>query len=249
MSTRRAVAYSLANDISYGPTPIEQAIPRIEALQSESADDTVLEAAVSRHLSYLYATVGRFDEARELERRAAPILEEAQVESMSWGSLGASSRTKVLLGDVAGAMDDLRAKWHAYPVEDGKTQTLAIAAAHALALLYCQEGRWEDAERTLAAFRRDDRETGTRLLAESQLAVDYGNYEEAVTLARRVVDGGERRDGLIFRAEAWLVLADAHRAAGQDQEAETATAQALSLLEQKGHLVAIDRLRDGIPIY
>ena len=63
----------------------------------------MLDAAVGRHLSYLYAMAGRFDEARELERQAAPVLEEAQVESLSWGSLGASSRAKLLMGDVDGA--------------------------------------------------------------------------------------------------------------------------------------------------
>ena len=246
MSTRRAVVYSLANDISFGPMPVALAIPRAERLRTESRDDHVLEAAVDRHLSLLYAMAGRFEEARSLELHAGPVLEEADLESLSWGSLGASSRTKILLGDVAGAERDLRAKWRAYPVEAGTSQSLAIAAAQALACLYCREGRWEEAEGCLAAVRREGSENGDGRIAAAGLASHYGNHEEAVTLARRAVEMRQRTDALSGRAEAWLALARAERAAGHIEGADSAIAMALSLLDQKGNIAAAAQVRDSL---
>ena len=82
---------------------------------------------------------GRFEEARSLELMVAPVLEQARVMTLSWGSLSASARVKMLLGDIAGAERDLKTKWHVYPVEAGKTQSHAIEAALQLACLYCEQ--------------------------------------------------------------------------------------------------------------
>jgi tetratricopeptide (TPR) repeat protein len=244
MSTRRAVAYSLANDTTYGPTPVGLAIPRCERLRAESGDDRVLWAAVGRHVSLLYAMAGRFDEARALEQEVSGVLEDAAVESLSWGSLGASSRMKILVGDIAGAEHDLWTKWHVYPVEAGKTQRLAIAAAYALAGLYAEQGRWDQAEECLAAFRRDKRETTNRLIVEARIASHYGNHEEAVTLARRVVKHRDATsDALTSRGEGWVALACVLRAAGHTGEADRAVTEALALFEQKGDVADAERVR------
>ena len=245
MSTRRAVAYSLVNDNSYGPMPVAQAIVRGERLRSESSDDHVLEAAVGRHLSLLYAMAGRFEEARSLELTVAPVLENARVMTLSWGSLSASARTKMLLGDVAGAERDLKTKWHVYPAEAGKTQTRAhaIDAAHQLACLYCKDGRWDEAEECLDSIKREGPENSTRMIAEAMLASHHRNHDEAVTLARRVVELRQSSDALTGRAEAWLTLAEAARAAGHADEAGAAIVEALSLYEQKGNITAAAGIR------
>jgi hypothetical protein len=245
MSTRRAVAYSLANDISLGPMPLVAATPRLEALKASSGDDAVLDAAVGRHLSYLYAMVGRFDESRLLETQAAPVVDEAQVESLSWGSLGASSRAKLLMGDVDGAAHDLRAKWHAYPVEDGKMQALAIGAARQLAWVYCLAGRWEEAEACIAALKRQGHES-VHQGAAAMLATHYGNHEEAVTLARRVVDGRKQSENLVANGEAWIGLSKALRGAGMNEEADDAMARGLDLYEQKGNVVGAEQARAAV---
>ena len=246
MSTRRAVAYSLANDVSIGPMPLDAAVPRLEGLKASSGEDAVLDAAVGRHLSYVYAMAGRFDEARALERQAAPVLEEAQVESLSWGSLGASSRAKLLTGDVDGAAHDLRTKWHVYPVEGGKMQKLAIAAAKQLAWVYCEAGRWDEAEACMAALRRQGHD-GANPRAEALLATHYGNHEEAVLLARRVLEERKHSDVLVANGEAWIGLSKALRGAGMSEEADDAMAQGLDLFEQKGNVVGAALVR-GAPL-
>jgi tetratricopeptide (TPR) repeat protein len=147
---RRAVAFSLASNLTFGPVPVEGAIPRCEQLLQTSRGDRVLEAAIGRRLAELLAMAGRFDEARDYLARATPVLDEAWVESASWGSLASACRARRLMGDHEGAERDLRAQWLAYPVEDGKPQAIAIRCAHALAGLYCDQGRWEEAEQCIA---------------------------------------------------------------------------------------------------
>ena len=243
MSTRRAVAYSLANDITYGPMPVAVAIPRAESLRTGSDDDHVLQAAVGRHLALLYAMAGRFDDARSLELEVAPVLEDAGLESLSWGSLGASARTKILLGDIGGAEHDLRTKWRIYPVENGKTQTLAIAAAQQLACLYCRVGRCDEAEACLYALGREGRKTSQQMIAEAGIASNYGNHEKATVLARRAVEIRERTDALTGRGEAWLALAESERAAGRTEDAESAIEKSLLLFEEKGNVAAAAQVR------
>ena len=75
------------------------------------------------------------------------------------------------------------------------------------------------------------------------LASHYGNHEEAVILARRAVDKRQRTDVLNSRAEAWLTLAEAERAAGRADEAGVGITQALFLYEQKGNVASAARLR------
>jgi class 3 adenylate cyclase len=244
MSTRRAVAYSLSNDTSMGPMPVTEGIQRLEALRLDTRDDAVLEAAVSRQLSLLYAMGGRFEESRAIENRVATILQEASVESLSWGSLGAAARAKFVMGDIAGAEHDYRTKWRVYPVEDGKYQKLAIASAFALADLYCQERRWDEAEAVLATVRRETHEgAGAGSLAASRLATHYGNHEEAVTLARRTVERLDKTDYTPSRAEAWRALTEAYRGAEMRDDAELALAMTFSLYEQKGNLTSAEHLR------
>jgi tetratricopeptide (TPR) repeat protein len=120
-STRRAVSFSLAMDIAGGPTPVAEGIPRLELLLEET-HDPVTAAAIERQLGLLFAMAGRFDEAREYEAKAAPVLDEAWVESASWGSMSSTSAAKRLMGDLAGAAQDMKAKCLAYPIEDGKPQ-------------------------------------------------------------------------------------------------------------------------------
>jgi hypothetical protein len=217
-------------------------MPRLEELKASSKGDAVLAAAVGRHLSYLYAMVGRFDESRSLEHEAAPVLDEAQVESLSWGSLGASSRAKLLMGDVDGAANDLRTKWHVYPVEAGKMQKLAIAAAKQLAWVYCQAERWDEAEACIASLRRQGDESVNQSAA-ALLATHYGNHEEAVILSRRVIEGRAGSDVLVANGEAWIGLSKALRGAGMNDEADDAMAQGLDFFEQKGNVVGAEQAR------
>ncbi len=243
ISTRRAVAFSLASDLVFGATPVADAIARCEQLHDASGDDPALEAAISRRLSELFAMAGRFEESRALERQARGVLEEAQLESLTWGTLGASARAKILMGDRTGAEHDLIAQWNAYPVEGGKTQRLAIAAAYNLATFYCDEGRWDEAEECLATYRHQALEWPRRLALDARVAAHHGRLAEALTLAQRAVEKQKQSDDLNTNAGMWLALAEVQGAAGNNAEAKDAVARALALYEQKGNVAAAARLR------
>jgi class 3 adenylate cyclase/tetratricopeptide (TPR) repeat protein len=237
--TRRAVSFSLSMDLTGGPTPVADAIPRLERLLEETRDP-VTAAAIERNLGCVYAMAGRFEEARECEARAAPVLNEAWVESASWGSMSNASAAKRLMGDLAGAERDMRAKWLAYPVEDGKPQKIAMNAAYALAGLLCDQGRWEEAQEVVAPYRALRGQGGL----EARLAAHHGRFDEALALAEHLAEGAERGgDNLNGRAGTWLMLAEVQRAAGLDTEADASTGRAIAYYEQKGNVAAIGRVR------
>jgi tetratricopeptide (TPR) repeat protein len=246
MSTRRAVVNSLANDMPLSPIPVEEALERIDQLLAISGDDRVLQAAITRHRGALLAMAGRFDESRECGRWADPILDEAGVESLSWGSLGSASYARFLAGDVDGAARAIAEKWHAYPVEDGKTQSLAISAAYVLANFYCDQGRWEDARRCIDAYPNARLENPSRLSAEGRIAAHLGSFEKALELAHRAVEGVERTDLLNDRAARWLGLAEVQRAAGLEADADVSLENAIRLFEQKGNVAAVALVRAGM---
>jgi tetratricopeptide (TPR) repeat protein len=238
-STFRAVAYSLSNDLRTSPIPVAVAIARCEELLEASRDDRVLEAALSRQLGYLMAMAGRFDEARALVEPTGPVLDKAWVESASWGSLGPAAEAMRLYGDREGAKQAWLAKWRAYPVEDGKTQGLAIGACYALASLCCDEGRWAEAEEYASHYRA--RFPNDQL--EARLAAHRGEFDRALSLARGFVERSEQSDSPNGRASAWKTLAEVERAAGNTDAANAALATAIGFYEQKGNVAAAEQLR------
>ena len=81
-------------------------------------------------------------------------------------------------------------------------------------------------------------------MAEARLKAHRGEHDEALELARSVVEHEDRGDELNGRALMWLGLAEVQRASGRPQEAVEATAAALALYEQKGNIAAADRVRN-----
>ncbi len=241
-STRRAVVYSLANDVTGGPTPVPDAIARCEALLATCGDDRVLTAAVTRHLGALLAMAGRFDEFRSCEARSAPVLDEAAVESLSWGSLSAGAYGKMLAGDYEGAEQALRAKWRVYPVEVGKTQILAVGAAYGLTNLLCSLGRWDEAEECLAAVRHTGHPSPARILAEARLAAQRGRHDEGLALAEKLSRRNGQSDNLNALAGIRLGIAEVQRAAGLEEAAARSVRRAVMLFEQKGNVAGTQRL-------
>jgi predicted ATPase/class 3 adenylate cyclase len=245
MSTRRAVTYSYAGQITGAPIPVEQSLARVEALIASCGDDPVLQAAMTRYRSLLLAMAGRFEESRACERTARPILEEANLESLSWGSLGTAASAMRISGDLEGAARYMEERWRAYPVESGKTQKIAIGAAQGLANIYCESGRWQEAEQLVALATSYGDDDGL-LNARAHLAAHHGRFEEALTLAHRFVEQRKQTEDLSDRAEAWLVLAKVERAAGLVAEADGSLNAAIRLYERRGNVAGIARARAAV---
>jgi class 3 adenylate cyclase/tetratricopeptide (TPR) repeat protein len=242
--TRRTVTQSLGGALTRGPTPVDYATNRCEELLEQNRDDRELAAAIMRQLGLLYAMAGRFEDAREYESRAARVLEESRIATTSFAYLTVSADTKVLLGDRAGAERDIRQKWQGRSergAEGAQPLAIAVTTAGQLANFYCDEGRWDEAEACLAAY------PGYRLgssgdMAEARLKAHRGEHDEALELARSVVEHEDQTDQLNAQARMRLCLAEVQRAAGRDEDAARSVARAIELYELKGNVAAADQV-------
>ena len=163
---------------------------------------------------------------------------------------------KELSGDVVGAEEDWIAIWTELRSEGGRYRAWGLSAAAQLALLYADQGRWDDAATCLSygeegsdlpygkvyPSTRGKPYSYLRHAAQARVAAHLGDTTTALELARRAVDGVEHtKSGL--RPRVLLEAAEVERAAGHPAEADAAVARALELYEQKGNVVAAARVR------
>jgi DNA-binding SARP family transcriptional activator len=250
----REVIGSLVRALCHGPAPVGEAIRRCEELREQHRTDRALEAVVTRCLSSLYAMAGRFDEARESVERSGVFLDELDHSTHSWIYRTHAAEAKELLGDRVGAEQDLIAKWRRKGdvAQDYTPDRRGMGAAYYLSLLYCDDGRWDDAERCLEYGRevpvppRFRPESARGLAARARVAAHRGELAEAVALAQRGVELADQSDMLNLRGRVWLARAEVQRAAGAAAEADAAVAEAIRLYELKGNVAAAGRLRSAL---
>jgi tetratricopeptide (TPR) repeat protein len=250
VTIRRQVAGTLAYALCDGPTQVREAIERCRQLLESTRGHRADEAVITRCLAALYGMAGRLDEARDCVERSGPILDELNLVSISWVYKVVAAEAKELIGDLAGAEEELRAKWmHFRNRGDCDPDARAMVAACLLALLYCDEGRWEDAEACLEYGSEVPEppyflhEAVVRLAAAGRVAAHRGELPEAIAYAERAVALAGRSDFLNLRARVCLAAADVQRAAGRGSEAHAATVEALRLYEAKGNVTAAAPLR------
>jgi tetratricopeptide (TPR) repeat protein len=254
MHVRRIIVASLARNLAErGPMPVGEAIARCEALLETDGSDPVIEATVTRCMSLLLAMAGRTDEALEHAERSGSTFDELRHQPHSAHFRTMAVEARRLAGDRVGAERELMGQWtFLRRLRDGAPDKRAAAVAFRLADLYCDEGRWVDAERFFAEALTlpDGGEYAgivNRLAVEARLEAHYGRHEAAVALARRAVREVERSDDINLTARMWSALAAQLRGAGFDTEADDATARSLELYERKGNVAAATRLRADMP--
>src|SRR4029077_9861257 len=124
-----------------------------------------------------------------------------------------------------GAEADVKAMGHpTRDVHGGAPDSRAMHAAYRLAYLYCDDGRWSEAEECLAFhgdFHIPDVETvaAYRHAALARLKAHSGELVQAATLAQRAVEVAEATDMLNVRAKIWLAMAEVRQANGEEAEA------------------------------
>jgi tetratricopeptide (TPR) repeat protein len=222
-----------------------------ELLRAGQTDETH-QAIVGRSLAVLSAMAGRFDDTRELLERTEPVLERYDELVYSWVYLVIVGEAKELIGDRAGAEEALIAKWQWFrDLGDFPVDGRAMHAAYLLALLYCDEGRWDDAERFLAFGDQIPvpsyflHEAVLGLAARARVAAYRGDLERGVALGRQAVALAEQSDFLNLQATTWLALGEALRRAGDEQGADAAVGTALDRYSTKGNVAAAARLLDS----
>ena len=249
---RRRVVGSIGMQLCFGPTPVGAGIRRGEELREAHGNDRVLEAAITRHLSYLYAMAGRAKEALEAARASSLVLDELheRTQSLEWQRIAAWACQ--LAGDGAGAERELTARWLQLRARaGGSPDWYSRVAADDLANFYCDEGRWNEAADLLTyCSGLDGGEDPRSHIVRARLAAHRGEYAEALALIEPVVESTERKrpEALNNRAIVQQALAEVQRAAGNSADAEAAVAKALALYEQKGNVAAAERVRASVPI-
>jgi class 3 adenylate cyclase/tetratricopeptide (TPR) repeat protein len=249
---RRQAITQIAWILVLGPAPVGDAIRRCEELILIDPSD-LQESRVSGRMSALVAMAGRAEEALELVERSSRLCDEFTAVVPSLITSDAVAEAKEYAGDRAAAIEEREAQCEKLDeIFAGRLEAWAISAVYKLALLYCDEGRWEDAERRLAygaelpvpaQFRQ---EAVLRLAGRARLAAHHGRHDEAVGLATKAVELAEQSDMLNLRGRIWEALAEVQRAAGREAEAAAVVATALALYEQKENVAAAERLRSMV---
>ncbi len=249
MSTRRAVVYSLANDMPRGPMPVGEALasvrPAARAVRRRSR-------AARRRSRAIAASCSRWQGGSTRRASASagrrPILDEAGVESLSWGSLGSASYAKLLTGDrgrcTAGdrrrsgtptrSRTGRRRGWRSAPHSSSRASTATRAA-----------GR-----RPSSASPRTARRSPARIPPgcpprHGSRHITAGSRRRSSSLERAVERVERQRHAQRPRESGGLSLAEVQRAAGLDAEADASVEQAIRLFEQKGNVAAIALVREA----
>jgi class 3 adenylate cyclase/tetratricopeptide (TPR) repeat protein len=235
----------LGTSIFWGPTPLVEGLPRVEAFL-EAARGKTLESWLTRPIAGFYAMQGRFDEARALLDHARSIVEEMsrplEVTVLAFWT----GPLEMLADDPAAAAREYgEACDHLQSIgEKGWLSTMAGVWADALYAL----GRFDDA-RTAARLSRDastrDDYNAQALWrsAEARLLAREGSFDEGETLARESVALIDRSDELNNAAHVLLGLVEVYRLAARPDDAVRALDDALARFERKGNLVMTERCR------
>jgi class 3 adenylate cyclase/tetratricopeptide (TPR) repeat protein len=249
---RRGVIRVFCTHLGVGPTPVGPATARVEEVLAAAAGDWVLEAQIKPTLAWLYAMAGRSEDALLLVRESIGALAELG-STTSWmvRSMAAGDALE-LAGDLAAAERERKDAFAYFQaLRPDKVFGLAWHMGAYLGRVYCDEGRWDEAEEALA-YGRDaviptmPMSQLRRLAVEARLAAHRGELEEAVALAERAVAESATKEWPNHQAEMWLALAEVQLAAGRRGETDAAVARALELYEQKGNVAEAARVRAGI---
>jgi DNA-binding SARP family transcriptional activator/tetratricopeptide (TPR) repeat protein len=252
---RRHIIGRLGRRLGEGPTPVGTVIERLEALRASASADLVLDAGLRAHLANALSMACRFAEAREHIAVCTAVLDQADRTDLSLSARWNIAEALEFAGDPAAAEEEFVAAFMSMRDARGaEPEARALRTAGELALLLCDQGRWEEAVEYLAYGEHIDRPEPVRgklyslfrFAAKGRLAAQRGDFDEALDLVGRAVAAGDRSSWLNHRARLWLVLAEVNRSADRAAEADAAAATALALYDAKGNLAAAAQVRDRL---
>jgi class 3 adenylate cyclase/tetratricopeptide (TPR) repeat protein len=233
-----------------GPTPIEDALPRVEKRLAEATPFSVTEASALRVLGAFLSCQGQTDEGRELHARGRAIFRDAgllvsaegwamSASEIEWraGDLDAQER---LLREGAETLDALGDRFF-FPtvvlrLADCLLQTRLPDDTEVAEL--CARARNRSLPGDLINFLYLGALDGHRLAYE-------GSGEAGVELVRRSLEIAETTDNFDVRSTAWASLAQTLLLVGELEEAGQAAANSIAIRAAKGDVSGVAALERG----
>jgi DNA-binding SARP family transcriptional activator/predicted ATPase len=228
----------------FGPTPVDEAIRRCEAICEQVAASPIAAADALRPLGLLHALRGDFDEARRLIRASNETLDElGRMQSVVSHH---EAVVELLAGEPAAAERRLRQGYER--LEAMGEQALLATTAAFLAQAVQARGDADEAEALCATAERlapaDD--VITHAIARgvrARVLAGRGRYDEAESAGAEAVALAARTDALVEHGDAHLALADVLELRGRGEAAAGHVREAISLYERKGAVVLAERAR------
>jgi class 3 adenylate cyclase/tetratricopeptide (TPR) repeat protein len=235
----------IASSAFAGPTPVDEAIARCDAIRRELQGNPRAEAFVLQPLAALRAMRGQFAESRALLARADAILSELGITILT--ASGYYEAFVALLADEPAHAEVAVRNGYRWLQESGETALRAETVVMLARALYAQDRLAEALELTREAERESDAhdlspQVAWRALRGAILA-RRGALDEARRLTAESLTLVEATDWVKDRADALLTHAEVLVAAGEHSAGEQAMRQALALYEQKGSVADVKRVR------
>jgi DNA-binding SARP family transcriptional activator/tetratricopeptide (TPR) repeat protein len=243
------LATMLATTISWGATPVAEAIDRCQALLEE-VPTPAWRSFILPPLAILEAMASHFDTARgHLEEARHGRRESGDPDSIYTGVANIAGAVEFLAGDLAAAETILSVAC-AKVRERREDAWLGAHLADLADVAYVQQRINEALEMTTEALLvspPDHRsvQAAARSVRAKALA-RLGLFDEAEPLARHAVALLESSDNLSNRAWMHVHLATVLELEGKLTEAGEALTQALQLFEAKGHVLMAERARASL---
>jgi len=244
----RTVRARLLSTYSLGPTPVGEAIERVEAIRH--GEDGALAQAWSRTvLGKLLAMQGEIERARELVRGGRQAYLDAGHLTSAGGMSMSEAGVEFRAGDLAAEERVLREGLEVLE-GIGDRSYHATVALDLARCLYDQE-RYDEVGRLCEAAREttgaDDLINFVQLdTLEGGLLARRGRHEEAGVHASRAVELAETTDNYEARSGARLMLAETLALADRMSEASAEAAAGLAHFEAKGDVTGAARARDRL---
>jgi class 3 adenylate cyclase/tetratricopeptide (TPR) repeat protein len=229
-----------------GPTPVEEALQRLEELGSRAAMNVKLEEGILVSRAHLVAEQGHFDAARGLASQARALAEEHGLDSSH--ARYVFGQVELLAGDTAAAERELRSLCE-HQEQVGELGFLSSTVPYLVEAVLAQ-GDEKEALRLTERWRPErltlpedlDAHVGWRRVRAKVLA-RKGEFDEAERVGREAVTIASATDVLELRAQALADLGEVLGLAGRPQESRVALKEAIRLYEDKGNVVEAGRLR------
>jgi class 3 adenylate cyclase/tetratricopeptide (TPR) repeat protein len=235
----------LAQALLYGPTPVDEAIARLEGLPGELELDRSLRGPIHSSLAGLYGLRGDFDEARRLFRDAAATYEEFGLRFRRATQSFVGAQIELLAGDVAAAERELLASTAAFDAIGAATSATTHRAL--LTEVVSRLGRAEEAEALVQRVAADA--PAHDLIAHvlwrcalSRIRAREGSAQEAVELATEAREMLREAEFPQLAIAALTAAAEAAAAADHGAETERLLAEARSVAAAKGAVASLAQL-------